>query len=125
METMTESQDVPRTVIPPNRECILHGIADIFMPQIAKCSLGGWIVVLEGKGISAFTSLREAMHFVGETAHDVMGEIIDPLPDGIKPAPPERGEVIQFEERIRPSMAGIVASVVAALALALSAKISL
>ena len=112
--------EVPSTRIPGNDEHILHGVSAQFMPTIAKCSLGGWIVVIQGKGISAWTSLEEAIAFVGSEARSLMGDDAeDELPN-----------VLRFDEKAEerrrggPSIGGLVASVIAALALAVSVKIA-
>ena len=122
MESIGQSntQAIPRSVIPPNGEMILHGITDHFMPTIAKCSLGGWIVVVQGKGIASFTTLDEAMKFVGDAAHDYMGEAPrEAIPDGIKPDT-EEYNVTHLDTRRGLSVGGVVASLSAAIALIMS-----
>lgn len=120
MENLSMPQDsLPKTVIPPNKECILHGITEMFVPQIAKCSLGGWIVVLQGKGIASFTTLEEAMHFVGDAAHEHMGQPKETIPEGIKPDNVADLEEAR-EQRRGLSVGSIVASLLAAVAVASS-----
>lgn len=71
---MTEN----RTAV-PGSEQLMAGVTTFLRPTIMKCDMGGWIVVIPGKGIAAKTELGEAMDFLAEQTFTYMNE---PLPSG-------------------------------------------
>jgi hypothetical protein len=69
-----QQSEVPETTIPATPEVSIKGVVALFVPTIMKCALGGYIVSVPDKGISAFTTLEEAMDFLSSESHSHMGE---------------------------------------------------
>jgi len=82
-------------------QVVIVGVSKQFMPTILKANRGGFIVVIEGFGIAAKSTLEEALAYLGERAYAGMDEHPD-LPRHVKqawedmdgmgrrPAPPQR-----------------------------------
>lgn len=113
-DSLMQQQQVPEITIPATDEVVMKGVTAQFMPNIMKCNMGGWIVVVPRRGISAHTSLDQAIAFVGSEAHATMGEAED-FPDILTKEYEELPE--------RRSISGIVHSIIALTAIVLGVKI--
>lgn len=58
----------------------MAGVEQVLAPTIMKCALGGWIVVIPGRGISGKTDLAEAVAFLEDQAYDIFGERRNTIP---------------------------------------------
>jgi len=72
LKSAVASEQVPEVTIPAQQEMTLKGVVRQFTPTVVECSMGGWIVILEGKGIAAKTSLQEATDFIAEMTFEAM-----------------------------------------------------
>lgn len=67
-------KEMPELKIPGTPSVVMKGVTNQFMPVVMKCSLGGWIVIVPNRGISAWSSLEEAGEFLIDQAYVEMGE---------------------------------------------------
>lgn len=66
--------ELPKVTIPATPEMVMEGMTGVLVPTIAKCSLGGYMIVVPGRGVAAKSDLREAMDFLADQAFDFMSE---------------------------------------------------
>ena len=66
--------NMPTITIPATPEIKMGGVTAAFTPTIMKCALGGWFVVVPGKGMFGCTELREAIAFIEEQSFEALDE---------------------------------------------------
>lgn len=71
---MDEQSTEAVTKIAATPEVMIRGVDGAVTPTIMKCSMGGWIVSIPGKGIAAKSTLDEAMDFLADQAFEFFGE---------------------------------------------------
>ena len=86
---LNDPLEMPEVVVKAQPEVTIQGVTHQFTPTIMRCSMGGWIVVLPGKGIIAKSTLKEATDFVGFRAFEELDE----------PAPDRRPKILSDMER--------------------------